>query len=128
MMKIAIIILISILILSGCSKEVSELNYKQISTEAAITMMAEETNYIILDARTAEEYAAGHIKNAINIPNETIGDEEISELPDKNQLIMVYCRSGNRSKQASQKLTNLGYTNIVEFGGINTWTGEIVTE
>lgn len=128
MMKIAIIILISILILSGCSKEVSELNYKQISTEAAITMMAEETNYIILDVRTAEEYAAGHIKDAINIPNETIGDEEISELPDKNQLIMVYCRSGNRSKQASQKLTNLGYTNIVEFGGINTWTGEIVTE
>ena len=127
-MKIAIIILISILILSGCSKEVSELNYKQISTEAAITMMAEETNYIILDVRTAEEYAAGHIKDAINIPNETIGDEEISELPDKNQLIMVYCRSGNRSKQASQKLTNLGYTNIVEFGGINTWTGEIVTE
>ena len=128
MMKIAIIILISILILSGCSKEVSELNYKQISTEAAITMMAEETNYIILDVRTAEEYAAGHIKDAINIPNETIGDEEISELPDKNQFIMVYCRSGNRSKQASQKLTNLGYTNIVEFGGINTWTGEIVTE
>lgn len=128
MMKIAIIILISILILSGCSKEVSELNYKQISTEAAITMMTEETNYIILDVRTAEEYAAGHIKDAINIPNETIGDEEISELPDKNQLIMVYCRSGNRSKQASQKLTNLGYTNIVEFGGINTWTGEIVTE
>ena len=128
MMKIAIIILISILILSGCSKEVSELNYKQISTQAAITMMSEETNYIILDVRPAEEYAAGHIKDAINIPNETIGDEEISELPDKNQLIMVYCRSGNRSKQASQKLTNLGYTNIVEFGGINTWTGEIVTE
>ena len=90
-------------------------------------MMEEESNYIILDVRTEEEYNERHIPNAINIPNETIGTEEIAELPDKEQLIMVYCRSGNRSKQASQKLADLGYTNIVEFGGINDWTGETVT-
>lgn len=90
-------------------------------------MMEEESNYIILDVRTEEEYNDKHIANAINIPNEAIGKEEIPELQDKEQLILVYCRSGNRSKQASQKLADLGYTNIVEFGGINDWTGETVT-
>lgn len=76
--------------------------------------------------RTAEEFAEKHIPDAINIPNETIGDAEIAELPDKNQMILVYCRSGNRSKQASDKLAKLGYTNVYEFGGIIDWTGEIV--
>ena len=102
--------------------------YIQIGMDEAIGMMEEETNYIILDVRTPEEYAQSHIPNAINIPNEVIGTDEISELPDKDQLIMVYCRSGNRSKQASEKLVALGYTNIVEFGGINDWPGETVSE
>jgi len=62
------------------------------------------------------------------VPNETIGDDEITELPDKEQMIMVYCRSGNRSRQASEKLAALGYTNVYEFGGINSWTGETVSE
>ena len=92
----------------------------------AITMMEEETGYIILDVRTPEEFAEKHIPGAINVANETIGTDEIPELPDKDQLILVYCRSGNRSKQASEKLVALGYTNIVEFGGINDWPGEIV--
>ena len=91
-------------------------------------MMAEEENYIILDVRTEVEFASGHIPGAILIPNETIGTEEIAQLPDKDQLILVYCRSGNRSRQAADKLARLGYTNIVEFGGINSWPGEIVTE
>ena len=82
---------------------------------------------VLLDVRTPEEYREGHIPGAINIPNETIGTEDIPELPDKEQLILVYCRSGNRSKQASEKLVKLGYTNIVEFGGINDWTGETVS-
>ena len=90
--------------------------------------MEEEKDYIILDVRTPEEYKSKHIPGAINIPNETIGTEEIPELPDKEQLIMIYCRSGNRSKQAAEKLAAQGYTNIVEFGGINDWTGETVTE
>ena len=96
-----------------------------IGMDEAMTMMAEESNYIILDARRPDEYAAGHIPKAINVPNETIGTAEIPELPDKEQLIMVYCRSGRRSKEAADKLVKLGYTNIVEFGGILDWKGDI---
>jgi rhodanese-related sulfurtransferase len=102
--------------------------YRSITMDEAVNMMAQETGYIILDVRRPDEFAAGHIPNAINVPNETIGTAEISELPDKNQLIMVYCRSGRRSKEASEKLVKLGYTNIVEFGGILDWKGEIVTD
>ena len=89
--------------------------------------MEEEEDYLILYVRTPEEYEEAHIPEAVNVPNETIGTEEIPELPDKEQLIFVYCRSGNRSKQASQKLADLGYTNIIEFGGINDWNGDTVT-
>lgn len=116
------------LILVGCSAQQPQASFRQISMEQAVIMMAEEENYIILDVRTESEFASGHIPGAILIPNETIGTEEIVQLPDKDQLILVYCRSGNRSKQAADKLARLGYTNIVEFGGINSWPGEIVTE
>ena len=120
--------LLSLLLLAGCTAPAeSEATYRQISMDAAITMMEEESNYMILDVRTPEEFADQHIPDAINIPNETIGTEEIPELPDKEQLILVYCRSGNRSKQASDKLVKLGYANIVEFGGINDWPGETVS-
>ena len=119
---------LSLLILAGCSVPMEqEASYRQISMDEAIAMMETESNYIILDVRTPEEFAEKHIPDAINIPNETIGTEEIPELPDKEQLILVYCRSGNRSKQASEKLVRLGYTNIVEFGGINDWPGETVS-
>lgn len=101
--------------------------YRQISVDEAITMMEQENGYIILDVRRADEFAGGHIPNAINVANEDIGTDEIPELPDKDQLIMVYCRSGRRSKEAAEKLVELGYTNIVEFGGILDWTGEIVS-
>ena len=122
-------LLLSLLLLAGCALSVrQEISYRQINMDEAVIMMEEETGYIILDVRTAEEFADRHIPGAINIPNETIGTEEIPELPDKDQLILVYCRSGNRSKQASEKLAALGYTNIVEFGGINDWPGETVTE
>ena len=120
--------ILGILLLAGCAASGKEASYRQISQEEAISMMEEESGYIILDVRTPEEFSAGHIPGAINIPNEVIGTEEIQELPDKDQLIFVYCRSGNRSKQASQKLAALGYTNILEFGGITTWPGEIVSE
>lgn len=121
-------IILSLLLLAGCAAKPAEASYRQISMEDAVKLMAEEADYIILDVRRADEFAAGHIPGAINVANESIGTDEIPELPDKDQLILVYCRSGNRSKQASQKLVNLGYTNIVEFGGINDWPGEIVTE
>ena len=124
-----ILILLTALLLGGCAAQSAsqpdKATYRQISMEEAVTMMAEETDYIILDVRRADEYAGGHIPGAINVANESIGTDEIPELPDKDQLILVYCRSGNRSKQASQKLADLGYTNIVEFGGILDWPGEI---
>ena len=127
-MKKFITLLLSVLFLAGCALPAGqEVSYRQINMDEAITMMEEESSYIILDVRTPEEFAAKHIPGAINIPNETISTEEIPELPDKDQLILVYCRSGNRSKQASEKLAALGYTNIVEFGGINDWPGETVT-
>ena len=103
----------------------AQMTYEQITQDEAKTLMAETENYIILDVRTEAEYAEGHIPGAICVPNETIGDNMPEELPDKDQLILVYCRSGNRSKQASEKLAKLGYTNIKEFGGINTWTGDV---
>ena len=121
-MKILSVIL-SIFLLAGCSAQ-KDAGYKQISSSEAVSIMESTENYIILDVRTPDEYKDRHIKGAINIPNETIGDKEPKSLPDKNQLILVYCRSGNRSKQASKKLAEMGYTNIVEFGGINTWSGE----
>jgi rhodanese-related sulfurtransferase len=106
----------------------SQNSYIQIQMDEAITMMEEETDYIILDVRTPEEFAEKHIPGAVNVPNESIGTEEIKELPNKDQLILVYCRSGNRSKQASEKLVALGYTNVYEFGGINDWPGEVESE
>ena len=80
----------------------------------------------MLDVRTPAEYTERHIPGAINVPNETIGSTAPEQLPDRKQLILVYCRSGNRSKQAADKLVALGYTNIAEFGGINSWPGETV--
>ena len=126
-MKKIIPLLMAMLLLAGCGAQSEESTYRQINAEEAAAIMEEESSYIILDVRTAQEYSEKHIPGAINIPNETIGTEDIPELPDKEQLILVYCRSGNRSKQASEKLVKLGYTNIVEFGGINDWTGETVS-
>ena len=127
-MKKLLPLLLSALMLTACSPSGGTKTnpYRQISMDEAATMMAQETNYIILDVRRPDEFAAGHIPNAINVPNETIGTAEIPELPDKDQLIMVYCRSGRRSKEAAEKLVKLGYTNIVEFGGILDWKGETV--
>ena len=126
-MKKLLPILLSALMFTGCAAtNNSQTNtYRQIAMDEAVDMMAQETGYIILDVRRPDEFAAGHIPNAINVPNESIGTSDIPELPDKDQLIMVYCRSGRRSKEASEKLVKLGYTNIVEFGGILDWKGEI---
>lgn len=103
------------------------MTYKHISMDDAkqIFEADDDSSYIILDVRRADEFADGHIPGAINVANESIGAAAPEGLPDKNQLIYVYCRSGNRSKQAAEKLVALGYTNIVEFGGIIDWTGEI---
>ena len=126
-MKKILPVLLVALLLVGCAAPAEEISYRQVSMDEAITMMEEGSGYIILDVRTPEEFVERHIPGAINIPNETISTEEIPELPDKDLLILVYCRSGNRNKQASEKLVALGYTNIVEFGGINDWPGETVS-
>lgn len=130
MEKIAIPVLLALaLVLTGVTNFAPKTTgYRQVTTEEAVNIMQTEEKYVILDVRTAQEFASGHIPGAALLPNETIGTEDIPLLPDQDQLILVYCRSGNRSKQAAEKLAQLGYTNIVEFGGINSWTGEIVTE
>lgn len=101
-------------------------SYKQISQEEAMQIMKEKTDYIIIDVRTKAEYDEGHIKGAVSLPNESITKADIKDLPNKEQLILVYCRSGSRSRQAAKKLADNGYTNVLEFGGIGTWKGEIV--
>jgi rhodanese-related sulfurtransferase len=103
-------------------------SYKQISQEQAKEMMEKDDGHVVVDVRRQDEYDAGHIPGAILIPNESINKDQPEELPDLDQIILVYCRSGNRSKQAAQKLFDMGYRNIYEFGGITDWTGEIVTE
>lgn len=103
----------------------NDMEYEQINMEMAKAIFEEPGDYIILDVRRTDEFSEGHIPGAINVANEIINDTEPEELPDKNQTIYVYCRSGNRSKQAAEKLAALGYTNIIEFGGIIDWTGEI---
>ena len=109
----------------GCSDGDSA-NYEQISGAEAKALMDSESGYIIIDARTQEEYDQGHIPGAILIPEYEIADRAEKELPDKDQLILVYCRSGRRSKIAAEELVKLGYTNVKEFGGIIDWKYEIV--
>lgn len=126
-----------VFLLHGCSLEeqaknatktdnkeegITGMDYVQISQEEAKELMDSEEGYIILDVRTQEEYESGHITGAICIPNETIKDMEPEALTNKDQLILVYCRSGNRSKKAAEKLAAMGYSNVKEFGGINTWS------
>ena len=118
-------VILSALLLTACTESANSPGYKQITMSEAVKLMEKEQNYIILDVRRADEYAEGHIPGAINVANESISTEEIPSLPDKAQLILVYCRSGRRSKEAAEKLVKLGYTNIVEFGGILDWKGEI---
>ena len=108
------------------NEEKNKLEREQISQEEAKRLMDTEQNYIIVDARTQSEFDEGHIAGAILIPEYEISDRAEKELPDKNQLILVYCRSGRRSKIAAQALADLGYTNVKEFGGIITWEYGIV--
>ena len=122
---IVLSILLSLFGLTACGGE-NDNSYEQIAPEQAKTIMDTESDYIIIDARTTEEFAEGHIENAILIPEYEIADRAEKELPDKEQLILVYCRSGRRSKIASEELVKLGYTNVKEFGGIIDWPYEIV--
>ena len=110
----------------GCVSDGGSATYEQISGAEAKALMDSESGYIIIDARTQEEYDQGHITGAILIPEYEIADRAEKELLDKDQLILVYCRSGRRSKIAAEELVKLGYTNVKEFGGIIDWEYEIV--
>ena len=110
----------------GCVSDGGFATYEQISGAEAKALMDSESGYIIIDARTQSEYDEGHIPGAILIPEYEIADRAEKELPDKDQLILVYCRSGRRSKIAAEELVKLGYTNVKEFGGIIDWEYEIV--
>lgn len=124
---IMLLISLSLFGMTACDGENGKSSiYEQITTEQAKTIMDTEKDYIIVDARTDEEFAEGHIENAILIPEYEIAERAEKELPDKEQLILVYCRSGRRSKIASEELVKLGYTNVKEFGGIIDWPYDIV--
>ena len=112
--------------LTACQEGGNNATYEQITPQQAKEIMDTEQEYIIIDARTEEEFAEGHIENAILIPEYEIKDRAEKELPDKDALILVYCRSGRRSKIASEELVKLGYTNVKEFGGIIDWPYDIV--
>ena len=131
--------IVSSLLLFSCSNGASEteqtvtdtksekpISYEQITQEKAKELMETQTDYVIIDARTDEEFAQGHIEGAVLIPEYEIEQKAPQIIPDKDTLILVYCRSGRRSKIASEELVKLGYTNVKEFGGIIDWPYEIV--
>ena len=124
---IMLLISLSLFGMTACGSENGKSStYEQITAEQAKTIMDTEKGYVIIDARTEDEFAEGHIENAILIPEYEIAKRAEKELPDKEQLILVYCRSGRRSKIASEELVRLGYTNVKEFGGIIDWPYEVV--
>ena len=133
MKKAGLLLLVCLLVLSGCGGgQVMDgpdmvRSYRQIDQETSRQMMAEADSHLVVDVRRPEEYATGHIPGAICIPNESIGDAMPEELPNPDQILLLYCRSGNRSKQAAEKLFALGYSRVYEFGGITDWTGDVST-
>ena len=102
--------------------------YQMISQQEAAELLRTKSGYVLLDVRTTDEFAQGHIPGAVCIPNETITDRPPAQLPDFSRMILVYCRSGRRSKEAASKLAGMGYTHVLEFGGIIDWQGEVVTD
>ena len=127
---ICVILMLTFMILTGCNGNDEKgggddtVTYEMITQEEAKALMDSEENYVILDVRTEEEFAEKRIAGAILIPYDEIEARAEGELTDKAQLILVYCRSGRRSKIAAETLANLGYTNVKEFGGINDWSYE----
>ena len=127
-MKKLVFLLLAVMMLTACGQDKGNNHgavYVNITAEEAKQIMDTEEGYIILDVRTKEEYDQGHIPGAIVISHEEIEEKAEEVLTDKDQLILVYCRSGRRSKIAAEALVELGYTNIKEFGGIIDWPYEV---
>ena len=124
-MKRIIPFLLALFLLTGCGGNAAGGVYQQITQEAAKEMMDTQQEVVILDVREQDEYDSGHIPDAVLLPVGTIDEDTAAEvIPEKDSAVLVYCRSGNRSKTASSALADLGYTNIYEFGGISTWPYE----
>ena len=128
--SISLAALLCLFSIAGCAQQENDMEntYQQITAQEAKDIMDSGKEHLIIDARTEEAFATGHIANAILIPEYEIADRAETELPDKDALILVYCRSGRRSKIASEELVKLGYTNVKEFGGIIDWPYEITIE
>ena len=118
-----LVTLIAILLIFGGGQR-----YKSLSVEEAMKIMDSGGNYQIVDVRTLTEYEGGHIPNAINVPLDQIQEGHTDALPDKNQLLLIYCYAGRRSVEAAKALASMGYVNAYEFGGIVDWTGDIVKD
>ncbi|MGN1304085.1 MAG: rhodanese-like domain-containing protein [Oscillospiraceae bacterium] len=127
MKKVFLIVSLAVMLLSGCSAA-EAVTYTSITANEAKELMDSRNDYIILDVRTEKEFSEGHIPGAVLIPDYEIAERAANELPDKDQLILVYCRSGRRSKIASEKLAELGYKNVKEFGGIIEWGYETAVD
>jgi rhodanese-related sulfurtransferase len=131
-LAIVIVILLAGTVLYAASQKkdtaVQQLSYTTITAQEAKKLMTENANAVIVDVRTRAEYDEIHIPGAVLVPNETIGNTAPSQLPEKNALLLIYCRSGNRSRQAAEKLAALGYTQVYNFGGIINWPYETVSE
>lgn len=126
-MKRIFVLLICLICVVGCESKEETITYKTISSEEAYNLMQDNDDVFVVDVRTEEEYASGHILNAINVPLSDIENTFVSLVTDnKDAIILVYCRSGNRSKQASSKLVEMGYKNVQDFGGISSWNYDIV--
>ena len=120
----------SLALLSGCTLSKAKEDkaaYQKISAEEAYEMMASQ-EVVVVDVRTRKEYDGGHIENAVLVPSESIGSEMPEALPDKEATLLIYCRSGRRSKEAAQKLLSLGYQSVYDFGGVIDWPYELVKE
>ena len=133
MRKVVAVLLLLVMAsaVTGCGGDTADdrkeqAKYQRITADEAQVLMQKERDYLILDVRSPEEYAEGHIPHAINIPMEQFGEDPPKELPDRNQTIFVYCVKGIRSMNVANRLAHMGYKNIIEMGGIQDWHGEIV--
>ncbi len=133
MRKVVAVLLLLVMAsaVTGCGGDTADdrkeqAKYRRITADEAQVLMEREQDYLILDVRSPEEFAEGHIPHAINIPMDRIGEEPPQELPDRNQMIFVYCVKGIRSMNVANRLAHMGYKNIIEMGGIQDWHGEIV--
>lgn len=123
---ISLIIVIAIVIVYNSNIKATKLEYQIITANEAYNIIESEEDFIILDVRTESEYASGHIKDSILLPYDEISIKAETVLPNKNKKILIYCRSGNRSSIAAKELSELGYTDIIDFGGIISWNYELV--